>query len=136
MGEQLEFWAGRDCAGVASVTVLMGPADGPEREWVMTAEQGTGSVESFVVGEAPAGFVAPGAAPEPAADDTITVVVRGEDDLAFSRTSWQLTDVTAGEGAQEGEWLTPSGEWVSESDASALAEDGIRAPLCASGDSG
>ncbi|OLT41018.1 hypothetical protein BJF86_04200 [Serinicoccus sp. CNJ-927] len=129
---RLEFWAGRECAGVAGVDVTVGEdASTDAQEWGMVADAGTGTVETVVVGQPPPGFSGDAATPTSGEQGPVTVVVRGEDGTAFSRTTWSGMDL-APPADDPSAWLTPDGEWVTEGDAERLADDGIVAPLCSS----
>lgn len=126
-----EYWPGRTCEGVETVTVTLTDEQGEEQTWAMSADAGTGTIERVVVGQPPPGFSSAGTAPAwPETDGTVEIVVHGEEG-PFSRLTWSVADASEQEG--NGTWLMPDGRWVDEGDVDRLAEEGFQAPLCDSG---
>lgn len=126
--ERLEYWFGRECAGVAEVEIEV-TGEGKTRTWTIAAKGETGTVERLVMGESPNGFVAQDPAPDVPALGTVNVVVRGQEGT-FSRISWDLADLDGGQAQQ---WRLPDGRWVTEDDVDDLADEGVHAPLCGFG---
>lgn len=128
------FWAGRTCAGVSSLEVETTSAGASgSQTWTMTAQDGTGSFESVVLGASAPGFTSADAVPDWSEVDTVTVAVLSPDG-PYSRSTWSLAEL-AGEGAgADGRWFTTLDRWVGEEDVAGLADEGIHPALC--GDAG
>lgn len=122
---QLEYWAGTQRSGVGEVTVEVPGASGadPEHTWTMSAQEGTASLETFVVGEPPSGFVADVSPPDWPAEGTIRVQVRNEDGGVLGNHRWSLAPI-AESPDHPGEWYADGHGWVDEEELGELVDAG------------
>ena len=122
---QLEYWAGAQCSGVGEVTVEVPGESGedPEHTWTMTAEEGTASLETFVVGEPPSGFVSNDPVPDWPAEGTVQIDVLKEDGGVLGNHLWQL-DSLAESGDHPDEWYADGHGWVDEEEFGELVDAG------------
>ncbi|QFG68950.1 hypothetical protein [Ornithinimicrobium pratense] len=131
-GEQLEYWAGTQCPGVGQVTVEVPGKSGADAEhtWTMTAQEGSSSLETFVVGDPPSGFVADAPAPDWPPEGTVRVQVRDDDGGVLGSHLWSLGSL-AESGDHPGEWYAEGHGWVDEEGFAELADEGAGShPFC------
>lgn len=123
--DQPEYWAGAECDGVGEVTVEVPGESGAEAEhsWTMTAQEGTASLETFVVGQPPSGFVSDDPPPDWPAEGTIRVRVRDGQGRILGGFLWQL-DAVAGSGDHRDEWYAEGHGWVDEQEFGELTDEG------------
>lgn len=123
--DQPEYWAGAECSGVHEVTVEVPGESGadPEHTWTMSAQEGTASLETFVVGEPPSGFVSDDPPPDWPQEGTVRVRVLDEDGRILGSFLGQL-DSLAESGEHPDQWYVDGEGWVDEAEFGELAHEG------------